>query len=133
MAKTTTGPTYYQRGTIQVWDFIRDQGLSFHLGNAIKYICRYGHKGDYNEQLSDINKAIHYLENERNHLQASRNREDLPGSALHFPDGASPTVSGSISDTRLEIPFSSRQAAEFDNRGVQGISGGGSDFISFES
>ncbi len=78
MAETTKGPRYYQRGTIQVWDFIRDQGLSFHLGNAIKYICRYGHKGDYNAQLSDINKAIHYLENERNYLQYSRNREDLP-------------------------------------------------------
>ena len=78
MAKTTTGPSYYQRGAIQVWDFIRDQRLNFHLGNAIKYICRYGHKGDYNAQLSDINKAIHYLENERDHLQRSRNREDLP-------------------------------------------------------
>ena len=44
MAQTTTqGPSYYQRGTIQVWDFIRDQKLNFHLGNAIKYICRAGH------------------------------------------------------------------------------------------
>ena len=82
MAKTTTGPSYYQRGTIQVWDFIRDQGLNFHLGNAIKYICRYGHKGDYNEQLSDLNKAIHYLENERDHLQRSRNCEDLSRQSL---------------------------------------------------
>ena len=58
------GPQYYNRGSIEVWDFIRDQKLSYHLGNAIKYICRYGHKGDYNAQLSDLNKAIHYLENE---------------------------------------------------------------------
>ena len=72
MAKITT-PTYYQRGSIQVWDFIRDQKLNFHLGNAIKYICRYGHKGDYNSQISDLNKAIHYLENERNNLEKSRN------------------------------------------------------------
>ena len=54
-------PAYYQRGRIEVWDFIRDQGLSFHLGNAIKYICRAGHKDDYK---SDLVKAIHYLENE---------------------------------------------------------------------
>ena len=79
MAETTYGPSYYQRGSIQVWDFIRDQRLNFHLGNAIKYICRYGHKGDYNDQISDLNKAIHYLENERDHLQRSRNREDLSG------------------------------------------------------
>ena len=72
MAKITT-PTYYQRGSIQVWDFIRDQKLNFHLGNAIKYICRYGHKGDYNSQISDLKKAIHYLENERNNLEKSRN------------------------------------------------------------
>jgi hypothetical protein len=38
----TTGPNYYRRGNIQTWDFIRDQGLNFHLGNAVKYICRAG-------------------------------------------------------------------------------------------
>ena len=40
-------PHYYRRGTMEPWDFIRDQGLSFHLGNAIKYICRAGHKDSY--------------------------------------------------------------------------------------
>ena len=134
MANTTTpGPKYYQRGTIQVWDFIRDQRLNFHLGNAIKYICRYGHKGDYNAQLSDLNKAIHYLENERNHLQSTRNREDLPRSTLHFSDGTSPTVSGYIPDTQLEVPPGPHAAEELDYGGVQGISGCGSDSISFES
>ena len=132
MAETTRGPRYYQRGSIQVWDFIRDQGLSFHLGNAIKYICRYGHKGDYNEQLSDLNKAIHYLENERNHLQASRNREDLSRSALHFPDGASQAISGYIPDTQLEVPPGPYAATELDYGGVQGISGVNRDSISFE-
>jgi len=57
----TTGPTYYRRGSIQVWDFIRDQGLNFHLGNAIKYICRAGYKED---RRQDLTKAIHYLQNE---------------------------------------------------------------------
>ena len=79
MAPTTQGPSYYQRGSIQVWDFIRDQGLNFHLGNSIKYICRYGHKGDYNAQVSDLKKAIHYLNDELSPLERSRNREDLPG------------------------------------------------------
>ena len=130
---TTPGPRYYQRGSIQVWDFIRDQRLNFHLGNAIKYICRYGHKGDYNEQLSDLNKAIHYLENERNHLQYTRNREDLPRSALHFPDGTSQAVSTGLPDIEFEKPSGTHNAAEFDYGGVQGILGGGSDFISFES
>ena len=57
----TTGPNYYRRGTIQVWDFIRDQQLNFHLGNAIKYICRAGHK---DSKVDDLKKAIHYLQNE---------------------------------------------------------------------
>jgi len=56
-----TGPSYYKRGSIQVWDFIRDQGLNFHLGNAIKYICRAGFKDD---RIADLRKAIHYLQNE---------------------------------------------------------------------
>ena len=57
----STGPRYYKRGSIQVWDFIRDQDLNFHLGNAIKYICRAGYKGS---KVDDLTKAIHYLQNE---------------------------------------------------------------------
>jgi len=55
------GPPYYQRGSIDVWHFIRDQGLNFHLGNAIKYVCRAGYK---DSKILDLEKAIHYLENE---------------------------------------------------------------------
>ena len=58
------GPSYYQRGSYDVWDFIRDQGLNFHLGNAIKYICRAGYK---DSKIQDLEKAIHYLENELTH------------------------------------------------------------------
>ena len=57
----TPSPTYYNRGATPVWDFIRDQGLNFHLGNAIKYICRAGYK---DSRLQDLEKAIHYLQNE---------------------------------------------------------------------
>ena len=57
-------PTYYKRGRIEVWDFIRDQGLNFHLGNAIKYICRAGYKSS---KIEDLEKAIHYLQNELHH------------------------------------------------------------------
>ena len=63
MADTTndSGPEYYRRGSIPVWSFIRDQELNFHLGNAIKYICRADHKYD---DIEDLSKAIHYLSNE---------------------------------------------------------------------
>ena len=62
------GPSYYKRGKTQVWDFIRDNDLSFHLGNAIKYIVRAGFKHDKEE---DLRKAIHYLENELEYIQST--------------------------------------------------------------
>ena len=134
MAKTTTGPSYYQRGSIQVWDFIRDQGLNFHLGNAIKYICRYGHKGNYDDQLSDLKKAIHYLNDELNNLERSRNREDLP--KYNYSDTIVFTGAGvqeSLSDQELGIPSGSFQAAQVNSGGIQRIFGSGSDVISYES
>jgi len=67
-------PEYYTRGGIEVWDFIRDQELNYHLGCAIKYICRAGHKPD-NTAAKDLAKAIHYLENELQfHLQQASER-----------------------------------------------------------
>ena len=59
------GPAYYQRGSSDVWNFVRDQGLNFHLGNVIKYICRAGYKTD--SKIQDLEKALHYLKNELDH------------------------------------------------------------------
>ena len=133
MAQTTTGPSYYQRGSIQVWDFIRDQRLNFHLGNAIKYICRYGHKGDYNAQISDLKKAIHYLNDELNSLERSRNREDLPRyNTSHSFVETGTGVSGSLQGIQFELPTGTFQAAQPYSGGVQGISSSGRDVISFE-
>ena len=133
MAKTTTGPSYYQRGPIQVWDFIRDQRLSFHLGNSIKYICLYGHKGDYNAQVSDLKKAIHYLNDELNSLERSRNREDLPRyNTSHSFVETGTGVSGGLQGIQFELPTGTFQAAQPYSGGVQGISSSGRDVISFE-
>lgn len=52
-------PSHYNRGKIEVIDFIEDQGLSFHLGNVIKYIARAGSKGN---KLEDLKKAQWYLD-----------------------------------------------------------------------
>ena len=48
----TKSPAHYTRGSIEVWDFIRDQQFNYHLGNAIKYICRAGYKGSKAERTS---------------------------------------------------------------------------------
>ena len=75
-------PSYYTRGSIEVWDFIRDQDLNYHLGNAIKYICRAGYKSTESKE-TDLKKAIHYLENELYHTtlyidQSERSSNSIP-------------------------------------------------------
>ena len=84
-------PVHYTRGNIEVWDFIRDQNLSYHLGNAIKYICRAGYKSVATE-TQDLEKAIHYLENELKHTALP---DDEPVRPSH-------TVPYSIWDTEWE-------------------------------
>ncbi len=76
-------PSYYTRGTIEVWDFIRDQQLPYHLGNAIKYVCRAGYKGS-STKTQDLKKAIHYLENE---LQHTRPESEPCGPGTGIPFG----------------------------------------------
>ena len=124
---------YYRRGSHDVWDFIREQNLNFHLGNAIKYICRYKHKGGYDDHIKDINKAIHYLENERDSYQRSRNREDLPRSnssdSIVFTGSG---LQGGVSDYELDSPFKSYSSEESYNGGIQGVFGCGGDVISFK-
>ena len=69
-------PTHYDRGFIQPWDFIRDQGLNYHLGNAVKYIVRAGFK---DSKADDLKKAIHYLEDELQHtLNATESLRPSP-------------------------------------------------------
>lgn len=52
-------PAHYNKGKIEVIDFIEDQQLPFHLGNIVKYIARAGSKGD---KLEDLKKARWYLD-----------------------------------------------------------------------
>jgi hypothetical protein len=91
------GPSYYKRGNIDVWDFIREQGLNFHLGNAIKYICRAGYKDD---RITDLRKAIHYLQNELEHTILAYD--------------ASPGLQKSLSDTELIESYCASISEEFD-------------------
>lgn len=53
-------PDYYNTGKIEVIDFLEDQNLPFHLGNAVKYICRAGKK-DPNKTVEDLKKAAWYI------------------------------------------------------------------------
>jgi hypothetical protein len=57
-------PSHYNRGNIEVIEFIEDQQLGMHLGNAVKYICRAGHKSGANF-AEDLKKAIWYIRRHR--------------------------------------------------------------------
>lgn len=66
-------PNHYQRGSIQVWDFIEDQKLDFFSGNVVKYLCRAGHKS-YESEQDDLLKAKAFLDKKITSLQQERNR-----------------------------------------------------------
>lgn len=63
MSSNVDHPSYYNSGSIEVIDYIKDQGWGegFALGNAIKYISRAGKK-DPNKTIEDLEKAIWYLQ-----------------------------------------------------------------------
>ena len=57
-------PNHYTWCKIEPKRVIFDWKLPWHLGNVIKYICRAGYK---DSKIQDLEKAIHYLENELHH------------------------------------------------------------------
>ena len=125
MAYTSTlSPSYYKRGKAPVWDFIREQGLNFHLGNAVKYICRAGYKGSAEE---DLEKAITYLQNElTNAKRQNLSGHDTLDSIIFSGSG----VQGGLSDYEFSVSPSTWETTEAYSGGVQGISRGGGDTIS---
>jgi hypothetical protein len=54
-------PSHYNQGTIEVANFITDQGLDFTRGNVIKYVARAGKK-DPEKELQDLEKAAAFLQ-----------------------------------------------------------------------
>lgn len=53
-------PAHYTYGSIEVIDVIEGLELPYHLGNAVKYIARAGHK-DPAKTEEDLRKAIWYI------------------------------------------------------------------------
>ncbi len=53
-------PSHYTSGKIEVIDFIEDQQMPYHLGNACKYLCRAGKK-DPAKTTEDLRKAVWYI------------------------------------------------------------------------
>lgn len=72
MSDNVKNPSYYNRGKIEVWEFIEDQGLDYHTGNAVKYIARAGFK-DPSKEVEDLEKAIAFLERKIKVLNSTNN------------------------------------------------------------
>jgi hypothetical protein len=51
-------PSYYQKGSIEVTDYITSNEMSFVEGNIIKYVTRYKEKSG----IQDLRKARWYLD-----------------------------------------------------------------------
>ena len=62
-------PSHYNRGKIEVIDFITDQGFNYARGNAVKYISRAGYKNPDTE-IEDLEKARFYIDYEIKRLKA---------------------------------------------------------------
>jgi hypothetical protein len=59
---------------------IEDFKLNFLLGNAVKYILRYGKKGNDKDFVNDLKKAIAYIEREiknRESMEAKKQKKRI--------------------------------------------------------
>lgn len=61
MSDPINHPAHYARSAVEPINAIEAWELGFHLGNAVKYLARAGHKGD---ALEDLKKARWYLDRE---------------------------------------------------------------------
>jgi hypothetical protein len=52
------GGNHYKNFTIQPYEFISKNNLSFFQGCVVKYVCRYLHKN----KIEDLEKIMHYCE-----------------------------------------------------------------------
>lgn len=68
MEDVVNHPSHYTDGKIEVIEFIEDKNLSFHRGNAVKYIRRAGKK-DPQKEIEDLQKAIWYINREIKNLK----------------------------------------------------------------
>lgn len=73
-------PKHYNMGPIEVIDAIESWGLGFNLGNAVKYIARFGHKPSANA-ARDLEKAKWYLERHLAGINKKIKPEDWVGTA----------------------------------------------------
>ena len=56
--KNPIDPEHYKRLNPQPIDIVEAWGLDYHLGSALKYLSRAGHK---NDEIQDLEKCIWFI------------------------------------------------------------------------
>jgi hypothetical protein len=65
------GGNHYKEFTIQPYEFISKNNLSFFQGNVVKYVCRYLKKNG----IEDLEKIIHYCELEKKKMRDTNEKK----------------------------------------------------------
>ena len=91
-------PAHYTTGKIEVIDYIEDQKLPYHLGNAVKYISRAGKKDKY-KTVEDLRKAVWYIQRYIGLISGKGSAEDGATNA----DGANGSNGSNITDKKSSI------------------------------
>lgn len=74
-------PAHYTEGRkYEPKDVIRDWGLNFNTGNAVKYLARAGRKDDI---VQDLRKAQEYIQFEIEAIEAERKKAVKPKAPTH--------------------------------------------------
>lgn len=60
----------HYKGKVQHWDLVAMYNLDYFIGNATKYLFRFGKKGTLKDHMNDLEKAKHYIEKRIEMLQS---------------------------------------------------------------
>ena len=99
-------------GKIEVIDYIEDQKLPYHLGNAVKYISRAGKK-DKDKTVEDLRKAVWYIQryigliSRGNNADETVSRDRTNTSDAADKKRSKPTLSEDFINTEIFIDFES--------------------------
>ena len=93
-------PSHYTEGRKhEPKDVIRDWGLNFNLGSAVKYVARAGRKDDV---VQDLKKAVQFIQFEIDAIEAERANKVKPNAPQH--PNCRCSVKPKVGVIELEVP-----------------------------
>lgn len=104
MSDNIKHPSHYAEGRkFEPKDVIRDWGLNFNLGSAVKYVARAGRKDDI---VQDLKKAQEFIQFEIDAIEAERAKGAKPKAPQH-PNcrcSVKPNVKPNVGIFEMEVP-----------------------------